>query len=88
MMLFAEDLVLGDLNRCLENLAVNSPEQDPRSFSEGCSSSSSKLCIDRTCPRLCQRRSQESTEELPVDTRSRIIETIEFYAGPLFIFQG
>lgn len=86
--IFIEDLVLGDLNRCLENLAVSSPEQDLRYFSEGCSSSSSKLCIDCTCPRLCQRRSQEPTEELPVDTRSLIIETIEFYAGPLFIFQG
>lgn len=84
---FIEDLVLRDLNRCSENLVVNSNEQDPRSSSEGCSSSSLP-CIDCTCLRICERRYQEPTEELSVDTRSLIIKTIDFYAGPLFIFQG
>lgn len=91
----AEDLVLRDLNRCLENLVVNYPEQHPRplrysiseSFPKG-SSSSSKPCNDCTCPRIRARRAQESRDELPVDTRFDIIETIDYFAGSLFIVQG
>ena len=82
----AEDLVLRDLHRCSENIVVDSPEQEPRSFSEQCRSSF-KTCFDCTWLRVCERRSQEPNEELTVDTRSEIIETFEFYAGPL-IFHG
>ncbi|XP_062090869.1 uncharacterized protein LOC133797090 [Humulus lupulus] len=93
LMQFIEDLVLRDLNRCLENLVVNSPEQDPlalrNSISEtfSKSSSSSKPCYDCTFPRIPARRAQESKEEFTVDTSCDIIEIVDFYAGSLLIFQ-
>ncbi|POO00853.1 Exostosin-like [Trema orientale] len=95
LMQFIEDLVLGDLNGCFENLMVSSsePHSSPlrhsisESFPEG-SSSSYKPCNDCTCPRIRARRAREPGEEFAVDTRSDIIEIIDFYAGSLFIFQG
>lgn len=82
----AEDLVVRDLSRCSENIVVDSPEREPRSFSEH-RWSSFKTCFDCTWLRVSERRSQEPNEELAVDTRSEIIETFQFYACPL-IFQG
>uniref|UniRef100_A0A803NSX8 Exostosin GT47 domain-containing protein n=3 Tax=Cannabis sativa TaxID=3483 RepID=A0A803NSX8_CANSA len=94
LMQFIEDLVLRDLNRCLENLVYYSPEQDSldlrnicETFSKG-SSSSSKPCYDCTLPRLRGRRAQEPREEFTVNTSSDIVEIIDYYAGSLIIFQG
>ena len=89
----AEDLVLRDLSRCLENFVVNSPQQHPRplrhsNFESFPKVSSYKPCNDCVCPRIRERRAQEPREELTVDTRYDIIETIDFYAGSLFVFQG
>lgn len=65
LMQFIEDLVLGDLSRCLENLMVSSsePHSSPlrhsisESFPED-SSSSYKPCNDCTCPRIRARRAR------------------------------
>ncbi|KAF3441883.1 hypothetical protein FNV43_RR15798 [Rhamnella rubrinervis] len=90
---FIEDLVLRDLRRYSSDVAVNSPEQHPRSwrqsisgsFSEGCSSS--KPYIEGACSRIGERRAHDTLEELILHTRSDVVNTNNSKAS-LFIFQG